>query len=324
MSLAATLRNAFFGPHRGLPLAALRDAGFAEAELDAVQGTPAMADQLRRFAEGGGRIERVDAAFSGANGMPGLIRFYVPPVPQAHPHASYGSLAHELGHALFCPEQWQPPESFASAHAYARSRELGEAHAWLNQWRLTRSKLGGLPEPAPVLPIENDHDFGTQPVDIFTRIDERLAAGWSEAQVLDELALLNANMFPCGMGEGNFKTYGQCNRWDWLQATAGRHPAFTAFLQRLGRAPHADDQKLLTKFNVFTGPPDGLGLAQAAPDSGALDALADLLAATERRGDLDALYALGAGALPRCQPGVAACGRDAHALVRDGGVSSRT
>ena len=47
MSLAATLRNAFFGPHRGLPLAALRDAGFAEAELDAVQGTPAMADQLK-------------------------------------------------------------------------------------------------------------------------------------------------------------------------------------------------------------------------------------------------------------------------------------
>ena len=55
-----------------------------------------------------------------------------------------------------------------------------------------------------------------------------------------------------------------------------------------------------------------------------LRTLADLLAATERRGDLDALYALGAGALPRCQPGVAACGRDAHALVRDGGVSSRT
>lgn len=281
-----------------LPLAALRHAGMPEDDLRAVRDTPAMAGQLRRFSQAGGRIAHVVADFEGANGQPGLIRFYSPAPGQPNAHARFGTLAHELGHALFCPGQWRAPQDFASAQAYAHARELGEAHAWLNQYRLCRAKLGGLPEPAPVLAIENDADFGTQDVDIFARIDQRLAAGWHAPQLLDELALLNANMFPCGMGEGNHKTYGQCNRWDWLQATAARHPAFNAFLRRLGRPPNAADQKLVTKFNLFTPPGEAPHPAHAAR-------LADALAATATRPDLPALYALGAALLPGCGVGVA-------------------
>lgn len=78
--------------------------------------------------------------------MPGLIRFYGPATPRALPGATFGTLAHELGHALFCPEQWRPPTDFADAHAYARSRELGEAHAWLNQYHLCQAQVGGQPD----------------------------------------------------------------------------------------------------------------------------------------------------------------------------------
>jgi hypothetical protein len=294
-----------------------------------------MAAQLRRFVQAGGRIDHVVADFHGANGQPGLIRFYSPAPGQPGPHASYGTLAHELGHALACPEQWRAPAQFDDAHAYARARELGEAHAWLNQHRLCRAKQGGLPEPAPVLPIENDHDFGTQAVDIFAHIDQRLAAGWTEAQLLDELALLNANMFPCGMGAGNHKTYGQCNRWDWLQATAAHQPALAAFVQRLGRPPNAADQKLITKFNLFTPATSGAAAHGAAPHQAALAALADALAARPARPsaqgspdphDPDArytppewqalqdLYALGRAWLPDCTLGVA-CAAPAAAAV---------
>lgn len=78
------------------------------------------------------------------------------------------------------------------------------------------------------LRIENDHDFGTQQIDIFARIAEREAA--VEAAILDELAMLNANMFPAAWAKGNHKTYGQCNRWDWLHTTAQQHPGFSDFL----------------------------------------------------------------------------------------------
>ena len=177
----------------------LRHAGFADSEVRAVRESPPMWAQLTAFYRGDGRIERVEAAFSGATGQPGLIRFFSPPAPAVCMHASYGALAHELGHALQFPQQWQPPGAFDSAPAYARARELGEAHAWLNQYRLVRAKQGGAPETQQLQLIENDADFGTQPVDLFARIAEREAAGWSDAQILDELAVLNANMFPCGM-----------------------------------------------------------------------------------------------------------------------------
>ena len=120
-----------------------------------------------------------------------------------------------------------------------------------------------------------------------------------------QLAVLNANMFPCGMGEGNFKTYGQCNRWDWLQATQPPGSPFRRFIARLPRAPHADDQKLLMKFNLYTP-------VAALPASGA-DPLAPLAAAlggVATRGDLPALYALACDTVPGARPGVAwACAR---------------
>ena len=262
----------------------LRHAGFADDEAQAVRHTPAMWAQLADFHRQGGRIERVDAGFSAATGQPGLIRFFHPPAPAVCTHATFGSLAHELGHALLFPPQWQPAASFADAQAYARSRELGEAHAWLNQYRLCRAKVGGAPEGGHVQWIENDEDFGTRPVDLFARIAEREAAGWHEAQLLDELAVLNANMFPSGMGEGNFKTYGQCNRWDWWQATQARQPAFRDFLQRLPRAPNANDQKVLMKFNLLSAP--------ASADAQALARWADALGGCGPQGGLDALYAL--------------------------------
>ena len=276
----------------------LRHAGFADDEAQAVRHTPAMWAQLADFHRQGGRIERVDAGFSAATGQPGLIRFFHPPAPAVCTHATFGSLAHELGHALLFPPQWQPAASFADAQAYARSRELGEAHAWLNQYRLCRAKVGGAPECGHVQWIENDEDFGTRPVDLFARIAERELAGWGEAQILDELAVLNANMFPSGMGEGNFKTYGQCNRWDWWQATQARHPAFRDFLQRLPRAPNANDQKVLMKFNLLSAP--------ASADAQALARWADALGGCGPQGGLDALYALSCAALPGARPGVGA------------------
>ena len=136
-------------------------------------------------------------------------------------------------------------------------------------------------------------------------VAEREAAGWTDAQILDELAMLNANMFPCGMGAGNFKTYGQCNRWDWLQATQPPGSPFRRFIAQLPRAPNADDQKLLMKFNLFTP-------VAALPASGA-DPLAPLAAAlggVATRGDLPALYALACDTVPGARPGVAgACAR---------------
>lgn len=289
----------------------LRHAGLADAEVQAVRDTPAMWAQLTDFYRQGGRVERVEAAFSAATGQPGLIRFFHPPAPAACTHASFGSLAHELGHALQFPPQWQPAECFADAQAYARSRELGEAHAWLNQYRLCRDKVGGAPEGSQVQWIENDEDFGTHPVDLFARIAEREAAGWGEAQILGELAVLNANMFPSGMGEGNFKTYGQCNRWDWLQATQPPDSPFRRFIAQLPRAPNADDQKLLMKFNLFTAD------ALVEMDGDRLAPLATALGGVATRGDLSALYAMVCAAVPSARPGVAwACARQSEG---DGG-----
>jgi hypothetical protein len=283
-------------------LADLYAAGMPDEDWQAVQATPAMRAQLRAFARTGGRVERVEADFTGANGMPGLIRFYGPAQPRALPGATFGTLAHELGHALFCPEQWRPPTDFADAHAYARSRELGEAHAWLNQYRLCQARVGGQADTTQWLRIENDHDFGMQQIDIFARIAEREAAGWTEAAILDELAMLNANMFPCGMGEGNHKTYGQCNRWDWLHATAQQHPGFNDFLQRLGRPPNAADQKLITKFNVFT--PAQRADVGSAVSHATVCTLAEQLSSHATRPSLDELYALGLHLLPGCELGV--------------------
>ena len=289
LSMPRSLHAAVFSPSAPLETA-LRQAGFPETELQALRDTRAMAKQLSEFAQAGGHIERVDADFAGANGRPGLIRFYCPPAPQACTHSGYGVLAHELGHALLFPEQWLPPTHFADARGYARARELGEAHAWLNQYRLCTKKVGGLPEVAPVLPIENPHDFGSQPVDIFGRIAERQAAGWSDARTLDELAVLSAHMFPCGMGVDNLKTYGQCDHWDWLKATESRHPTFMDFLQRLGRAPTPHEQKLLTKRHVFI-PTPGDGRMQAAWGKQAVIDLATALREAPG-GDLAQLWAL--------------------------------
>ena len=284
-----SLHAAVFSPSAPLETA-LRQAGFPDTELQALRDTRAMARQLREFAQAGGRIGRVDADFAGANGQPGLIRFYCPPAPQARTHSGYGVLAHELGHALLLPEQWLPPTHFTDVHGYARARELGEAHAWLNQYRLCTQKVGGLPEVAPVLPIENPYDLGSQPVDLFSRIAERQAAGWSEARILDELAMLSAHMFPCGMGAGNFKTYGQCHHWDWLKATESRHPTFMDFLQRLGRAPTPHEQKLLTKRHVFV-PAQGGSTTPAPWDRQAVIDLATALREAPG-GDLAQLWAL--------------------------------
>ena len=287
-------------------LADLRHAGFPPHEAQAVRDTPAMWAQIGAFYAAGGRVERVDADFSGATGAPDRIRFFCPPVPQPCAHSNYSALAHELGHALQCPEQWQPPDRFASAQDYARARERGEAHAWLNQYRLNRARADAPAQVSHVLPIENDHDFGTEAVDIFARIAQREAAGWPDTRILDELAVLNANMFPCGMGEGNLKTYGQCNRWDWLLATRARNPAFNAFLQRLPRAPNVNEQKVLMKFNLFTRPAP----AQAWPSTGLIDehtstALASALSLARPHSDLRELFALTQSAVPQAQPGVA-------------------
>ncbi len=277
----------------------LRDAGFAATEVRAVRDTPAMWLQLVRFYRGGGRVQRVDAAFSAATGQPGRVCIFCPPSPAVCAHATYGVLAHELGHALRYPDQWRPLDSFDDVEAYAHVREMGEAHAWLNQYRLCRARASGASEDGQWQRIENDHDFGTPPVDLFARIAQRETQGWPEARILHELAVLNANMFPCGMGEGNHKTYGQCNRWDWLHAHRDRVPLLRAFLHRLGRAPTAADQKLLIKFNLLTLP---------HADAAVLH-LADALAPLAQPGELPALFALAQGVVPHAQPGVAAAAR---------------
>ena len=69
-------------------------AGFPRAESQAVQRTPAMWAQLTQFYERGGRVQRVDADFSGATGAPDAIRFYCPPPPAPCAHSSYSALAH--------------------------------------------------------------------------------------------------------------------------------------------------------------------------------------------------------------------------------------
>ncbi len=278
----------------------LRTAGFDDAERRAVRDTHAMWEQVTRFYRAGGRIERVAAEFSGATGQPGLIRFFCPPSPQRCAHANFGALAHELGHALQCPEQWRPVTAFSDAESYAHAREMGEAQAWLNQYRLCRVKQGGAVEDSHVQMIENDQDFGTMPVDLFARIAQREAEGWPEARIRGELAVLNANMFPCGMGEGNHKTYGQCNRWDWLNAHRDRLPALDAFLTRLGRAPTAADQKVLTKFNLLTDQT----LMGEPPDEAALMVVAGALSPLGRECALPALFDVACRALPDAAPGV--------------------
>ncbi|MDO5653694.1 MAG: hypothetical protein Q4G39_06285, partial [Brachymonas sp.] len=154
--------------------------------------------------------------------------------------------------------------------------------------------------------IENDHDFGRQTVDIFARIAEREAAGWTEAQILDELATLNANMFPCGMGEGNFKTYGQCNRWDYLLATQERNPVFSAFLQTLQRTPTPNDQKVLMKFNLFTQEESKADAPHPPALLPGLQPFAQSLCQAGSNCALPDLYHLAAHALPGAQPGVVA------------------
>lgn len=281
----------------------LEQARFPEAEMDAVQRTAPMWAQLTRFYGQGGRVVGVPADFAGANGSPDQIRFYCPADPAQCVHSTYGALAHELGHALSCPEQWLDIARFPSAEAYADSREMGEAHAWLNQYRLCQAKVGGRPEGSCVLDIENDHDFGTRTVDMYAHIAARELAGWSEAQILEELATFNANMFPCGMGEGNYKTYGQCNRWDWLVARQDCQPAFTAFLQAMGRPATPNDQKVLMKFNLFTG--SGTPPADAALPAG-LQALAHALQQPPQQDGLDTLYALARCQMPDAVTGVEA------------------
>ena len=231
-------------------LSDLRSAGFPEPEIQAVRNTPPMWEQLTRFYARGGRVQTISAAFSAANGHPSAISFYVPEDPAQRTHSRYSSLAHELGHALFYPEQWQAMDSFASAEAYARSREMGEAHAWLNQYTLCLEKVGGRSELYFPLAIENEDDFGVRTRDVFGEIAHRKLAGESDAQILEHLATLNANMFPSGMGEGNHKTYGQCTRWDYYLAH-GDGAILADFQRRLQRRPNPDEQKRLVKFGLL-------------------------------------------------------------------------
>ena len=132
-----------------------------------------------------------------------------------------------------------------------------------------------------------------------------VSAGGTEAQVLDELAMLNANMFPCGMGEGNLKTYGQCNRWDWLRANEHNEPAFRQFLHALGRVPNVGEQKVLTKFNLFT--------PHSPAPKDALHAFAQRLRAEPSRGQRSMRCTPWKRASCHCPPGV---------LTRGPGASS--
>ena len=230
-------------------LRTLEQAGFPPDELQAVRQTPEMWQQLLQFQARGGQLAHVAADFSAANGHPERILFYVPGDPAQRIHSRYSTLAHELGHALFHLEQWQPISQFASAEAYARSRELGEAHAWLNQYELCLVKQGGRSELYFPLRIENPDDFGVQVRDVFMEIARMKLAGERREAILEHLAQLNANMFPSGMGAGNRKTYGQCNRWDYA-LQQGEQGLPQAFARLAGRAASTDEQKLLTKFSL--------------------------------------------------------------------------
>ena len=230
-------------------LQALQLAGFPPDELQAVRQTPDMWQQLLQFQARGGRLAHQTASFSAANGHPQQILFYVPEDPQQRVHSRYSTLAHELGHALFFPEQWLPMDRFAHAEAYARSRELGEAHAWLNQYELCLLKQGGRSELFFPLRIENADDFGVQVRDVFGEIARMKLAGDSRERILEHLAQLNARMFPSGMGAGNRKTYGQCNRWDYA-LQQGDQGLPQAFARLAGRPASTDEQKLLTKFGL--------------------------------------------------------------------------
>ena len=230
----------------------LQRAGFDRKERGAVLQTPAMWQQLRQLYTQGGRIHRVRADFSAANTSchaqgQRVITFYVPPASVPRTHSTYAVLAHELGHALFYPQQWQALQDFRSAQDYAHAREMGEAYAWLNQYRLSLAHAAAM--VSGQLQIENDHDFGVTALDVFAAIQRMEQAGADEAAILRQLAVYNANMFPCGMGAHNDKTYGQCNRWDWYVAM---QPERLQQLQRsLGRAPWPNEQKLLMKYNVW-------------------------------------------------------------------------
>ncbi len=273
----------------------LQRAHFAPAQLAAVLATPAMCAQLERFYRQGGRIENVPADFSGANGAPQQITFYCPATTADCVHSSFSTLAHELGHALQYPEQWRELEAFASAHAYAASRELGEAHAWLNQYQLCLEQVGVCEEFCFSLEIENDGDFDVHIVDLFAEITGMRQAGADDATILAQLAMRNANMFPSGMGENNFKTYGQCNRWDWMVATGD--PALHAFVQQLGRALTPNEQKLLVKFNL---------LNDAAVTPANLQRLARRLQPMAASSPLHALYRCAAECAPQARCGVLA------------------
>lgn len=231
-------------------LADLRAAGFPDPELQAIRNTPPMWVQVLRFYAQGGSVQAIPAAFSAANGHPDAISFYVPDDPAGRTHSRYSSLAHELGHALLYPAQWNDMASFGSAEAYARSREMGEAHAWLNQYTLCLEKVGGRSELYFPLSIENDTDFGVRTRDVFGEIAHMKLAGASDEQILEHLAGLNANMFPSGMGEGNHKTYGQCNRWDYYLAH-GDGAVLDDFQRRLQRGPTPDEQKVLVKMGLL-------------------------------------------------------------------------
>ncbi|SEN69356.1 hypothetical protein [Brachymonas denitrificans] len=93
--------------------------------------------------------------------------------------------------------------------------------------------------------------------DVFGEIAHMKLAGDDDASILEHLATLNANMFPSGMGEGNHKTYGQCNRWDYYLAH-GDGAILADFQRQLQRGPTPDEQKRLVKH----------GLLDRAPDSG--------------------------------------------------------
>ena len=110
--------------------------------------------------------------------------------------------------------------------------------------------MGGRSELYFPLAIENEDDFGVRTRDVFGEIAHRKLAGESDAQILEHLATLNANMFPSGMGEGNHKTYGQCNRWDYYLAH-GDGAILAGFQRRLQRRPNPDEQKRLVKFGLL-------------------------------------------------------------------------
>ena len=230
-------------------LSDLEEAGFSEADCMAVENTSCMWEQVSLFYRQGGRVVTLRDGFSAASGAPDQITIYRPEDPADCIHSTYATLAHELGHALQEPDQWRPPGDFATADAYAHARELGEAHAWLNEYLLCIARADDAPMPRLELHIENREDFGTHVVEPFSLIVQWHHEGASNAVILERLAELNSHMFPSGMGPGNHKTYGQCNRWDYLMAT-GHHEVLDSFSAAMGRAPLPDEQKVLMKFHL--------------------------------------------------------------------------